>query len=123
MTEERSVVVRELSAPLAAGKGWMKLLGVVFIIQGVLIAITIVGLLVAWLPIWIGVLLLQSAGAIEQAQITGDEIQFRRAMDKLRTYFVILGILVLLSIAFMVLAMLSGAMFGALLHNSLLSSL
>ena len=118
MTEERSAIVRELSAPLAAGKGWMKLLGVVFIIQGALAAITIIGIIVAWLPIWIGVLLMQSAGAIEQAQATGDEVQFRRSMDKLRTYFLILGILLLISIALMVLAIFSGAMLGTLMHST-----
>lgn len=119
MTEERSVIVRELSGPLAAGKGWMKLLGVVFIIQGVLAAITIIGIIVAWLPIWIGVLLLQSAGAIEQAQATGDEVQFRRSMDKLRTYFVILGILILISIVLMVLGLFSGAMLGSFMSHSM----
>ncbi len=119
MTEERSAIVRELSTPLAAGKGWMKLLGVVFIIQGVLTAITIIGIIIAWLPIWIGVLLLQSAGAIEQAQASGDEVQFRRSMDKLRTYFVILGILILISIVLMVLGLFSGAMLGSFMSHSM----
>lgn len=119
MTEERSAIVRELSTPLAAGKGWMKLLGIVFIIQGVLAAITIIGIIVAWLPIWIGVLLLQSAGAIEQAQATGDEVQFRRSMDKLRTYFVILGILILISIVLMVLGLFSGAMLGGFMQHNM----
>lgn len=118
MTEERSAIVRELSEPLAASKGWMKLLGVVFIIQGALAAITIIGIIIAWLPIWIGILLMQSAGAIEQAQATGDEAQFRRSMDKLRTYFVILGILILISIALMVLGIFSGAMLGTMMHSA-----
>ncbi len=118
MTEERNAIVRELSAPLAAGKGWMKFLGIVFIIQGVLVALSIVGILVAWLPIWIGVLLLQSAGSLEQAQASGDEAQFRRSMDKLRTYFVVLGVMALVGIAIAVMSMLFwGALFMTAISN------
>ena len=57
-------VVREVSAPLFAAKVWMKFLGVLMIIYGVLIAFTIVGIIICWLPIWIGVLLFQSASAV-----------------------------------------------------------
>ncbi|WP_109125243.1 DUF5362 domain-containing protein [Dyella sp. C11] len=110
--------IQDLSQPLASGKGWMKFVGIVFIIQGALTAITIVGILIAWLPIWIGVLVMQSAGAIERAQLSGDAVALKEALAKLRTYFVIQGVLILVGIVLWVLAIVFyGAVFAAYMHN------
>jgi len=103
-----SAIVRELSLPLSQGKGWMKLVGVLAIISGIFTAITIVGLVVAWLPIWMGVLLFQSASAIEQAQMAGDKGAMVQSMNKLKTYFTIMGILTLIWIVFSALAFVGG---------------
>jgi len=110
--------IQDLSQPLASGKGWMKFVGIVFIIQGALTAITIVGILIAWLPMWIGVLVMQSAGAIERAQLSGDAAALKEALAKLRTYFIIQGVLYIVSIAAVaVYIAVFGAMFGAMLHG------
>lgn len=110
--------VQDLSQPLASGKGWMKFVGVMFIIQGAITALSIVGIIIAWLPIWIGVLVMQSANAIERAQLSGDAAALKEALARLRTYFIIQGVLFLVSIAVLVLYIaVFGAMFGAMLHN------
>ncbi len=110
--------VQDLSQPLASGKGWMKFVGVMFIIQGAITALSIVGIIIAWLPIWIGVLVMQSANAIERAQLSGDAAALKEALARLRTYFIIQGVLFLVSIAVLVLyIVVFGAMFGAMLHN------
>ncbi len=102
--------VRDLSQPLASGTGWMKLVGIVSIIQGVLMCITIVYAIVGWLPIWMGSLVLQACSAVERAQANGDPQALKEALGKLRTYFVIQGVLILVGIAFVVLGSL---IFGA----------
>ena len=118
MNDDRSALVRDLSMPLASGKGWMKFLGIIFIIDGVFTAITIVGILIAWLPIWIGVLLLQAGSAIERAHVGGDEAAFRMALNKLRTYFVILGVMMLIGLILMVLALIfDAAIFTHMMHR------
>lgn len=99
MNEE---LIRRVSTPLYNAKGWMKLLGIMSIIMGILVALSIVGIIVAWLPIWTGVLLLQSANAIEQAFNTGGEQAMVLALQKLRTYFIIFGVIMLLQIIMMV---------------------
>ncbi|WP_266170430.1 DUF5362 domain-containing protein [Dyella subtropica] len=110
--------VSELSQPLASGSGWMKFVGIMFIIQGAITAITIVGIIIAWLPIWIGVLLMQSAGSIERAQLSGDAVALKEALAKLKTYFVIQGVLYLVGIALMVLYfILFGAIFAAMIKS------
>ncbi|MFO7651171.1 MAG: DUF5362 family protein, partial [bacterium] len=40
--------------------GWLKFFGIVTIIAGALNALSLVGILWAWLPIWLGVLLVQA---------------------------------------------------------------
>lgn len=105
-----NAVVKDISLPLYNAKFWMKLIGVVMIIYGVLVALSIIGLIVAWLPIWIGVLLFQSAGAIDQAYNQGDQEAAIRAMDKLKVYFIINGVLLLIGIILAVVAFFMGGM-------------
>lgn len=97
-TQSNDRLVQDLSLPLAQSKGWMKLLGVMMIIYGIMIALSLVGLIIAWLPIWIGVLLFQAASAVEQAQLEGEAEALLRALGKLKTYFTITGVLMLIGI-------------------------
>ena len=91
-------VVREVSLPLFSSKGWIKFLGILMIIYGVIAAMTIVGIIFAWLPIWLGVLLNQTANRIEQAHYSGDSVAMIKAQNSLSTYFTIYGVLALLGI-------------------------
>ena len=103
-------VVRELSTPLYQCKGWMKLVGVMSIIGGALYALTIIGIIVAWLPIWMGILLFQSAGAIEQAYQGGRREAMTRSLSKLKTYFIITGVVTLIGIIVTVLMFFFGVL-------------
>jgi len=112
--------VTELAGPLADAKGWMKFVGIMFIVQGAFIALSIIGILIAWLPIWTGVLLLQSSSAIERAQLRGDAAAFKESLARLKTYFVIQGVLYIVGIALMVVYFLIfGAVFMAMLKNGI----
>jgi hypothetical protein len=107
-------LVKELSIPLAKAKGWMKLLGVLFIIYGVILAITVVGLIICWLPIWMGILLFKSASAAEVALAAGDKRELHTALEKIKMYFTIQGILALIGLVFAIISFaVSG---GAMLH-------
>ena len=97
-------LVREVGAPLFAAKGWMKFLGVLMIVYGVFAAITVVGLIICWLPIWIGVLLFQTASTVEAAQASGSKMELYGAMSKLKTYFTIYGVLALIGIIVSIIA-------------------
>ncbi len=90
--------VRRIIGPLAKAKGWMKLIAVLSIVYGVLVAITIIGLVVAWLPIWVGVLLWQTAEKSELAAESGNEMDAIEATSKLKTLFTVYGVLTLIGI-------------------------
>lgn len=102
--------VREFSRPLFDAKMWMKLTGVMAIVEAVFIIVATlgVGLIVAWLPIWMGVLMYQSATAAERAHANGDREAMLRSQSKLKTLFIIAGVLVLISIVLTVIGFFFG---------------
>jgi hypothetical protein len=97
--QERQTV-QQLSVPIYQARGWLKFLGVLSIISGVGSALSIVGILFAWLPIWMGVLMFQAGSSIESAGQLGDKFAFLRSLGNLKTYFVLQGVLALIGIAF-----------------------
>lgn len=79
--------------------GWLKFIGVVSIIVGVPMIIGLVGILY----IWIGVLLYQAGNAAESS----DTEKLSVMMNKLKTFFIITGILTGLSLLGMIIAFLT----------------
>lgn len=82
---------------------WLILPAVMYVLAGILQGITIIGLIVAWLPIWLGVLLFQANKALETARVTGYRNDLVIAVEKLTMYFRINGILFLLGLILSVL--------------------
>ncbi len=101
LPSDDSRVVRELSVPIYQARGWLKFLGILSIISGIGQALSIVGILFAWLPIWMGVLMYQAGSNIESAAQVGDKFGFMRSLSSLKTYFVLQGVLTLLAILLM----------------------
>ena len=97
--------VQELSQPIYQARGWLKFLGVLSIISGVVSALTIVGIIYAWLPIWMGVLMFQAGSSIESAGQFGDKFAFLHSLGSLKTYFVLQGIITLIGIILFVSAL------------------
>ncbi len=87
-------------------KGWVKFLGIVSIVGGALYALTIIGIIIAWLPIWMGVVLYQAGERADRYLASGDESVLVEFLGKLNTYFTIMGVLVLVSIGFSIIAIL-----------------
>ncbi len=121
-TEERDRQILTLwpllEAELLNLSGWVKLLGVAHMIVGVLQALSVVGLVVAWLPIWLGVLLFQAGNRAAQVATAHRPQDLLETMRKLRLFFVIQGIvlLVMLGIFVLVVLMAGGALFQLVRH-------
>ncbi len=95
-----NAAVANVMRPLHDAAGWMKLIGTLAIIYGVLIALTIIGLIIAWLPIWMGVLLNRAANEARDATAAGDEARAMAATRNLSTIFRVQGVIVLIGIVF-----------------------
>lgn len=96
---DENTTVRDISGILFSMKGWLKFIGIIMIIGGVLTALSLVGIIVAWVPIWMGVVLFSASNKIEMAFHSGDKQQLMEACSKLKTYFTIQGFMLILSIA------------------------
>jgi hypothetical protein len=105
LNTDQSNVIKEVSAPVFQARGWMKLIGVLSIIVGVLYALTLIGIIFAWLPIWMGVILYQAGSSSEEAYYNGDKYSFLKSMTQLKLYFTIMGITMLIGIILMVIMM------------------
>ncbi len=90
--------VRTLSEPLYSSKGWLKFFGIMNILYGIFAAVSLVGIIFAWIPIWLGVLVNSAANNVEKAYLVGDRQALLETQKKLRTYFVINAVLLLLGL-------------------------
>lgn len=82
-----STNIKPIAEPLFKQRHWLKLVAVLMMAGGVLTALTIVGIVVAWIPIWGGIALYQSASTAEDAMITRESNTLVRALSKLGLYF------------------------------------
>lgn len=91
-------LVRRLAKMLTAAGGWMIFTGIVIFIQAALFLFSTVGLglVIAWLPIWMGIILIKAAGRAKAAATTGDEAALREALNQLSLYFKLSGVMMLL---------------------------
>ena len=95
---DHSGMIRKLSRPLYEARTWMQFSGIVLILMGAACAITIWGIIFCWIPIWLGVLLIKSASGMEAAHEASDADSLLQALKRLKTGFIILGILMALEL-------------------------
>ena len=100
-------------------KGWLKFLGIVLIVAGGLQALSIVGILFAWLPIWMGALLVQAGNLAAKISTERDMNALPDLMSKLRAYFTIQAIVIVASIVVAILIIILYVIFGLALFAML----
>jgi hypothetical protein len=95
--------IAEIRRTAAEMAGWLKFVGIVNIISGALTAISIVGIVIAWIPIWMGVLLFQAGSNAVNAQAGQRTDELVTAVKRLKTYFIINGVLIIVGVAIAIL--------------------
>jgi hypothetical protein len=96
--------------------GWIKFLAIACIVIGGIYALTIFGIIIAWILIWIGIILLRiSKGCREVAEGTFDSLG--NMFASLKTFFILSGVFTIITIALSVIwCMIMGiAMIGGFL--------
>ena len=101
-SDEERMLIQQVGMPLYESKGWMKFNGILYIINGVFAALTIVGILFAWIPIWMGVVLYKAGSEVEIAEQTGSRYSMIESLKNLKTFFTIMGVLNLIGIIIIV---------------------
>lgn len=100
---------KEPVALLAKKAIWIKILAYYLIINGAFTALSVVGLVIAWLPIWTGLLLLQFAKGTESYATDGDPDDLLAAFNKLAIFFQITGITIVVVFALAGLIIVAGS--------------
>lgn len=103
-----STTAEQIRSYVKETHGWMKFVGIVSIVVGALYALTLVGIIVAWMPIWLGVLLTQTGtkGREYVEKATAADLADYHA--KLKSFFTITGILTIVMLALMVIGIIIG---------------
>ncbi|MFN0128449.1 MAG: DUF5362 family protein [Verrucomicrobiales bacterium] len=95
-------LVRRLVGPLFDRKGWIKLLGVMMIIGGIL-SIPYLGL--GLLPLFAGIALMKMAGSIDRAQSSGDVAALEESQRHAARFFFLYGVFIAIALSLSILMM------------------
>ncbi len=110
--QEREILAEEIRGM----KGWLKFLGIVSIVGGAAYALTLIGIIIAWLPIWLGILLLQAGNAGDRFVESGTVRDLKEHLSKMKLYFKIYGIVTIITfvlvIIFFIIALIAGIASG-----------
>ena len=109
--------LRTISGNMAA---WMKFLGIIYIIQAAITTLFtfFVGILVAWLPLWLGILLFQAGNRASSAAVGKNPQELIPMLDKLRLFFIINGIVLIIFLAIGIMTMIFiGGNFFSFMHQ------
>lgn len=121
-----SALVQEVSRPLYEARNWLKLIGITMIVfsafgiiglliyfiigtgsslsdylpgaTGYMLGTLLVSLIPIGLSIWQSVMLIQAGSAATAAGLNGDKTAMIRALSSLKTYFIIIGVLLIIGI-------------------------
>jgi len=88
--------ITNISQPIYEAKFWLKLMGIFSILNGALMALSVFGIIIAWLPIWLGVVSLKAAKASEVAHLQADAVALLETNQRLKTAITIMGVIQLL---------------------------
>ncbi len=91
-------VIQNYSEALYKARSWIRIVGIVSIIQGILTVLSIWGVVICWLPIWMGALLLKASDQIRTAYETDNEDEYLSANEKIAKYFKLSAIFVVVFI-------------------------
>ena len=99
--QESVAALRSIASRMGA---WLKFLGVASIFLGAFIAVITygIGLLFAWMPIWLGVLLFQAGERAGRAGQDSDPHPLIELLEKLRSYFVVYSVAAIVVITMMI---------------------
>ena len=101
-----------LAYEVRKSRGWIKFLGIVFIVTGAIQALSIVGIVIAWLPIWMGVLLMQVAKFADRFEQLKDVEALHQMLIKLRVFFTVQGIMLIIALILAVVMVIVYIIFG-----------
>jgi len=112
VTASTDTTAQAIRENVRGSKGWLKFLGILSIISGAMAALSIVGIIFAWMPIWLGVLMVKAGGRAGEYAERGDPVSLAAYTRQLKTLFTIMGILQIIGMAFGLIGAIIGMAIG-----------
>lgn len=112
VTASTDTTAQAIRENVRGSKGWLKFLGILSIISGAMAALSIVGIIFAWMPIWLGVLMVKAGGRAGEYAERGDPASLAAYTRQLKTLFTIMGILQIIGMAFGLIGAIIGMAIG-----------
>jgi hypothetical protein len=98
MKKSDSDLQQKVTATCKEMSGWIKFLAIVWIICGGIYALTIFGIIIAWILIWIGIILLRVSKSCK-AVADGTFESIGEMLASLKTFFILTGVFTIITIA------------------------
>ena len=113
VSSQNSYALNQMRESALKMSTWLKFLGVITIVGGAIsIVFTLgIGIIYAWLPIWLGVLLFQAGDRAGSIRYSEDLNSLAQMMEKLKMYFVVYGVSIIVIFVFAILAAIFAASF------------
>ncbi len=92
-------IIQDLAIILDKYYFWVITLSCILFLFALIMGITIVGLVIAWIPCWLGIILINFAKCARAASRTGEFAELNQSLIHLNLYFKIMGILLLVLLA------------------------
>ena len=74
------------------------------ILYAIAMAVTVVGIIVAWVPVWTAVLCFQLSNRIEETYTSEEETELLKVTTKLSTLITLIGVVMLVSLVVLLVA-------------------
>jgi hypothetical protein len=117
MKKKDNDLEQKVTATCKEMRGWIKFLAIVWIVSGGIYALTIVGMVIAWIPIWLGIVLLRLSNNCKEIAEGGFE-SLGNMFSSLKTFFLLTGIFTIITI---VLSIIWAIIFGIAMVGGFLS--
>jgi hypothetical protein len=101
--------------PLYRANGWIKFVGVMSIIVGALSVLSISGIIIAWLPIWMGIILVSTSNLLDKSSRSHDEQALSESFEKMGKYFKLSGIFIIVMIILSIIGIIAAIMIPAII--------
>lgn len=102
----------EIIQPLNSKRIWLKVVGVFFIAYGISWCLSIVGIIFGWLPIWLGLSLMQVSSNLETYETSNDPAAATIVFEKLALYFQVSGITIVVFVCLSVVGIVLSIVFA-----------
>ena len=94
-TFARNGTIQDLAQSIYRYNVWIKILAISNVIGGIVLACTLIGLIIMWVPVWTGIILWKMSENIKNAATTGETAELETAFTRMRLFFKISGIIIL----------------------------